>query len=380
MTIFKFLKKVRRHLLRYDPSIKIFIYKQNLIDNLGEYKNKYPKLSFAPVLKSNAYGHGLVEVAEILDKEDIAFFVVDSLPEATILKKSGIKSEIQVVGYVTPENVVNSRLKKVHFTITSLEQLKTISEIASRKLNIHLKIDTGMHRQGILVDEISEAVKLIKENKKINLIGICSHFADADGVDGAFTKNQIEKWNEVVQNFKNEFASIKYFHISATAGTFYSNEAFNNVARLGLGLYGINPSPFDKLNLKPVLQMESIISSVRRVESGDSVGYNATYKIEHPSIIATVPAGYFEGVDRRLSNCGFFKIKETFYPIAGRVSMNITSIDITSGPNVISGDNVVLISSNSKDLNSVENIAKQIKTIPWEILIHIPAHLRRIIV
>lgn len=380
MWLIKFLRKIRRNFLRYDPSIKIFISKTRLIENLKEYQKKYPKLLFSPVLKSNAYGHGLVQVAEILDKENIAFFVVDSLPEAIILRNNGIKSEILVIGHTKPENVKNSKLSGVAFTITSLEQLEGVAETISSRVKIHLKIDTGMHRQGILPNQINKSIEIIKSNKFLNLVGICSHFADADGDNETFTKLQIENWAKIVLQFKREFQAIKFFYISATAGTFFNDQTSGNVARLGIGLYGVNPSPLAKLNLKSVLQMQSVISSLRQLKAEEYVGYNITYKTKQNSTIATVSAGYFEGVDRRLSSCGFFKIGDNYCPIVGRVSMNITSIDVTSVPNVKFGDKVIIISDNTDDRNSVENIAKLTQTIPWEIFVHIPQHLRRIVI
>lgn len=380
MILLKFLRKIRRHFLRYDPSIKIFISRTRLVENLKEYQKKYPKLQFAPVLKSNAYGHGLIEVAEVLDKEKVAFFVVDSLPEATILRSNGIKSEILIIGHTKPENIRNSRLPKVAFTITSLDQLHVISTTASVKLNIHLKIDTGMNRQGILPEQIDKSIEVIKSNKCLKLVGVCSHFADADGVGEAFTKSQIKQWEEIIPRFKKEFSAIKYFHISATAGTFFSEQTFGNVARLGIGLYGVNPSPLVTLNLNPVLQMQSVISSLKKVRTGEYIGYNITYKAKQDLIVAIVSAGYFEGVDRRLSNGGVFKIGDTYCPIVGRVSMNITSIDVTAVLNVKFGDKVIIISDNADDKNSVENIAKLTQTIPWEIFVHIPPHLRRIVI
>lgn len=375
----KISKKIRQDFLRYDPSIKIFISRTNLLKNLKEYQKKYPELLFAPVLKSNAYGHGLVQVAEILDKEKIAFFVVDSLSEAIILRNNGIRSEILIIGYTKPENIKNSRLSKIIFTVTSLEQLESISATISTKTNIHLKIDTGMHRQGILPDQIIKTVGILKSNIPLNLIGVCSHFADADNIDETFTKSQIKQWEKIVLRFQKEFPSIKYFHISATAGTSFSKK-IGNVVRLGIGLYGVNPSPIVKLNLKPVLQMQSVISSLKKVKAGEYVGYNITYKAKRDSKIATVSAGYFEGVDRRLSNCGVFKIDDIYCPIVGKISMNITSIDVTSVPYVKFGDKVIIISDNTDDRNSVQNIAKLTQTIPWEIFVHIPQHLRRIVV
>ncbi|OGN03780.1 MAG: alanine racemase [Candidatus Yanofskybacteria bacterium RIFCSPHIGHO2_01_FULL_43_42] len=360
--------------------MEVRISKNNLAGNLKEYQRQYPKFSFAPVLKSNAYGHGLTLVAQILDKENIAFFVVDSLYEAMILRNEGVKSEILVIGYVSAENIKSTKISNTAFTITSIEQLQELARTITMRVKIHLKVDTGMHRQGVLPNQTEEAIKIIKANKHIELEGVCSHLADADGSDKGFTESQIQRWEQAADLIKSNFSIIKYFHLANTAGTFYSDRGCCNVVRLGIGLYGVNSSPFSKLHLRPVLQMQTIISSIKAIPAGEFVGYNITYQAEGPIKVATVPVGYFEGVDRRLSNCGFFKIGNNYCPIVGRVSMNTTSVDITSLPDPRLGDPVIIISNNADDKNSVENTAKIAHTISWEILVHIPQHLRRIVV
>jgi alanine racemase len=284
-----------------------------------------------------------------------------------------------IVGYVSAENISNSKTSNAAFAITSLEQLKKINQSLGKEKKFHLKIDTGMHRQGILPNEIEEAIEIIQNNEFINLEGICSHLADADNNEENFTLMQIEKWQKAVDIIRQNFKTVRFFHLSASAGVKYADKIEGNVARLGLGLYGINPSPFVKLNLKPVLEMQSVVSSVKTIDAGECVGYNATYKADKTMRVATVPVGYFEGIDRRLSNLGFFKIENNFCPIIGRVSMNISSIDITSAPEAKLDSRVVVISHNSQDNNSVENIAKLAHTIPYEILVHIPQHLRRVV-
>ena len=379
MRLVNILRKIKKSFSNYRPSVEILIYKENLLHNLNEYKQKYPKLSFAPVLKSNAYGHGLTQIAQILDKEKIAFLVVDSLFEAMSLRNEGIKSPILIIGYTSAENIQGDQLANTTFTITSLEQLQEITSRLKSVKNFHLKIDTGMHRQGILLNEIEAVIKIIKQNKYINLEGVCSHLADADNEEESFTQFQIDQWEEAVQMFKQNFTTIKFFHLSATAGMKYIDKFFSNVARLGIGLYGINTASFVKINLKPVLEMQSVISSIKNINIEECVGYGATFKANKAIKIATIPVGYFEGIDMRLSNKGYFKIKDVQCPIVGRLSMNIASLDITVVPDVKLGDWVIVISNNPQDKNSVENMAKLAGTIPYEILIHIPQHLRRII-
>jgi alanine racemase len=380
MKILDFLRSVKKSLSNYQPAVEVLISKNNLLHNLEQYREQYPDLLFAPVLKSNAYGHGLVPIAQILDKEKIAFLVVDSLYEAMILRSAGIRSHILVIGYTSVENIQSCTIANTAFTITSLEQLRSIAKTLRAPKDFHIKIDTGMHRQGILPSQIRDAISIIKACPLFTPEGICSHFADADSEDDSFTKIQITCWEESIRIFKESFQSIRFFHIAATAGTFYSPQTYGNVARLGIGLYGFNPSPQGKLHLKPVLQMQSIIGSVKTVSVGERIGYNLTYTLEKDTVIATVPVGYFEGVDRRLSNCGGFTREGQYCPILGRVSMNITSIDISSFPQAKIGDKVTVISNNKENKNSIENIAKIAQTIPYEILVHIPQHLRRIIV
>ena len=380
MKIFDYYRKIKSKFSHYQPLVEILISKNNLLHNLHEYQKDYPHLSFAPVLKSNAYGHGLIPVAKILDQEKIAFFAVDSLYEAKILRNNNIKSDILIIGYTLAQNIINSKIRNTAFAITSLEQLKEINSSLLSAKKIHLKIDTGMHRQGILPDQISEAIEIIKNNKFLELEGVLSHFADADNIDKTFTQVQINNWESVVSSLKQSFSDIKYFHLSATSGTPYTDQIQNNTARLGLGLYGINPSPFTELDLKPVLKMESVIGTIKTIPAGEHVGYNGTYIAEKTITTATVPVGYFEGVDRRLSNCGFFKLGNTFCPIIGRVSMDITSIDITDAQKVKLNDKIIVISDKPEDKNSIENIAKTAQTIPYEILIHLPQHLKRTVI
>lgn len=380
MKLFRYLRSLRKSFSKYRPLVEVFIYSKNVVHNLNEYKSKYPSVRFAPVIKSNAYGHGLSVIASILEKEDVPFVCVDSLYEAIVIRELGLKKPLLVIGYTTAENIVGVNLSNVAVTLTSLEQLKEVDSLIFENKKFQLKIDTGMHRQGILESQISEAVEIIKKNKFIELEGICSHFSDADGWSKDFSEMQIRLWGKCVKIFKNNFPNLKYYHLANTAGSFYAEETVANVARLGIGLYGVNPSPFSHLDLKPVMEMKSVLGSVKTIAAGEFVGYNNTYAAKKEMKVATVPGGYFEGIDRRLSNVGFFGIAGRNCPIIGRVSMNITTVDVSSVENAKIGDPVVVISKNRTDPSSVENIAKLANTIPYEIFVHVPGHLRRTLV
>ena len=411
----KIIDKLSAPRVEYEPLIEVRIFKSALLNNLSEFKKQYPKLDFVPVLKSNAYGHGLVEVAKILDDQGAPFFMVDSFFEALVLRRAGIKTKILILGYNRAEQILGNKLKNVSFGIIDFSQLQNLIHKVETPQTFHLKIDTGMHRQGVLIEQVEQAIKLIKSNPNFILEGVCSHFADADGESKEFTQKQISEWNKVVKIFKKGFpavgrhsegvhpteesqikkevlhpsdafrvqddaTSIKYFHTSNTAGAFYTSQADVNVGRLGIGLYGINTSAFQKLNLQSALEMVSIISSIKKIEAGEKVGYGITFESISPMTVATVPVGYTEGMDRRLSSKGFYKIGNSFCPVIGRVSMNMSSIDVTAIKELNLEQEVVVISSNKLDKNSVENIAKICECIPYEVLVKIPSSLKRIVI
>lgn len=397
--MFSALKKLKKSLDHSRPLIEVLVYRDNILHNLKAYQTAYPKLRFAPVLKSNAYGHGLVEVAEILDSQGLPFFMVDSLFEARALRHQGIKTPILVLGFTTADSIAGQKLKDISFAVISLDQLKMVNKALKRKTTIHLKIDTGFRRQGLLPDELREAILIIKKNPKLILEGICSHLPDADGTDKNFTNRQIGLWNHLVEEIEKQAGPLRYKHLANTIGTAFSKNINANIARLGMGLYGIVPSapvgadiirPQDgkiissptenRLDLKSALQMESVISSIRTLKTGESIGYNLTFTASRDLKVATVPAGYTEGVDRRLSNIGCFLISGVACPIVGRVSMNITSVDVTNVPNAHLEQKVVIVSKNATDPNSIENIAKLCNTITHDIPVRIPSYLKRIVI
>lgn len=379
--MYKLLKKIFKPRVKYDPLIRVLISKEALLHNLRAYQTQYPSLQMAPVLKSNAYGHGLVEVASILDGENLLFFAVDSFYEALVLRQARIRTKILIIGYTREALLLKKTLKDVSFGILSLDSLKSFA-LKLREPNLfQLKVDTGMHRQGVLVSELAEAFRLIKSNSNIVLEGIYTHFADADSPDESFTKNQILLWNEVAKHARNVFPDLKFVHAAATAGIAHANEIEGNVCRLGIGLYGINVHPAARLPLKPVLEMKSVLAGLKKIHEGDYAGYSRLFRAPSDMTVATVPAGYNEGVDLRLSNKGVFKVQGQMCPIVGRVSMNITTIDVTALKGAKLEEEVMIFSRNLHDENSVENATRACGSKnPRELLVHIPAYLRREIV
>lgn len=371
-------RRVFTHRDHISPLVTIDIFSDALIYNLNQFRKITPHKNVVPTLKSNAYGHGISLIARELENGRFPFFVVDSYFEAKMLRSDGIETPILIIGYSSLEMILKNRIKDISFTITSLDSLKELSEAINKKINVHLKIDTGMHRQGLLLNEVEQAFNIIKNNSNVALEGICSHLSDSDSNDDKFTLSQIEVWNNVVEKAKSTFPDIKYIHLSNTYGHRYSDKIKANISRLGIGLYGL--ANIEGLDLKPVLEMKTIISGIKKIKKGDTVGYNNTFIAPNDMTIATIPLGYYEGLDRRLSNKGYVKVNGKFCKIVGRVSMNITTIDVTEIKDIRIGDLVQVISNIPSDLNSIHSISKISETIPYEALISLPERLRRVII
>lgn len=380
----KLLTWLSRRRFPYEPLIVVEISRSRLLHNLSEFKKLAPNGSIAPVLKSNAYGHGLSEVASILEREpSIPFFIVDSYFEAVALRAKGIGKPILIIGYTRPETVKESRIKNVAFTITSLETLEALGG-ASRAIRIHLKIDTGMHRQGILPEEAEKAISLIRDNASLALEGICTHLNDADNVDHSYTHEQIALWNGLAEKFRSGFPALKYVHASATDGHRFTETIDASVSRLGIGLYGLseNEELLQRLDLQPVMKVKTIVTGIKRLKRGETVGYGNTFIAPNDMTIATIPFGYFEGLDRRLSNKGSVEVgrDRALCPIVGRVSMNIATIDISNASDAKIGDEVVVIGDDPERPNSFAEMARLCGTITYEGAARIPGHLKRAIV
>lgn len=368
-------RKWRKAHNSYIPLVEVRISKNALVSNYEAFSGRTKQI--APVLKSNAYGHGLVEVAQVLDsRKELPFFVVDSYFEALTLRNEGIQSPILVIGYTKDTNILNDPIPNTAYTIHSLDQLESLSN-ANKPITIHLKIDTGMHRHGIMPEEIGRACEIIKNTPHITLEGVASHLSDADGTSTEYTDKQVAIWNDAVTNIKEQINTIKYFHLAQTAGSFDTNKANANVLRLGIGLYGYIFNPRDSITLKPALELHTVVSSIKTLKQGESIGYNNTFTAPNDMKIATLPVGYFEGLDRRLSNKGSILINGSQCPIIGRVSMNITSVDVSALETVNRDDGVTVISGNINHPNSVSKIAEVCDCTAYEVLIHIPSHLRR---
>ena len=364
----------------YKRLVEVRISRDCLLHNYDIFQDAYAPARMAPVLKSDAYGHGLVQAARIFSGANPPFLVVEGYYEALILRNEGIRTPILVVGYTATENILKSRLAGVAYTLVDFTQLSELATRLKRRQHFHLKVDTGMRRYGISVDQLAIALDIIKASPNIVLEGACSHMAKTISADDSVAKAQIAAWNSVANTVRQSFPEIPYLHLASTGGSFWSEEIDANVIRLGLGAYGFDNSPRRSLPLREALSVVSTIGAVRHVAPGDGIGYGHTYAAERAMTVATVASGYYAGLDVRLSNRGVVTVRGITCPIVGRVCMNGTMIDVTAVPSARAGDPVTIISSSADDPNSVANIARMIGTSQHIVLTGIPSRLRRVIV
>lgn len=363
---------------------------KSALQNNFEYLTQInPNAKICPVLKSNAYGHGLKLIGGFVDREIRPEFIcVDSLYEAYELQKINVESKILILGYTFPENF---KYKKInfHLPVFDIETLEILNKTQSG-INVHIKIDTGMSRLGIKQNEVEKFSRLLKKFNRVKVAGIYTHLSSADdvGVDETkFTQKQIDIFKEVIKYFEGDGFSFRYKHINATAGAVRFPDNEFNLSRIGLGFYGISPFPPESLldrrlqaNLKPALKLITHVCQLKEIRKGETVSYGRTYKAESDKKIAILPIGYFDGIDRRFSNNGSVKINGHFCQIIGKICMNITMVDVGNAGRIKVGDEVVIFDNMNESANSIKNASFQIDAIPYEILCRLSPTTRRVLV
>lgn len=372
----KYLSKLLGH--NYEPLNRIEISRAALKNNYLYLESINKNVKVAPVLKSNGYGHGITLVAKELDPYHPPFFCVDSLYEAYELLKIDIKTPILIMGYFNPQSLKTKKLL-FSFAVFTKEQLIAINKYQPQA-KIHIFADTGMRREGILINQLKDYLSFIKSDTNLIIEGLMSHLAMSDKPKDINTQRQIAIFKKAQEICHNLNIFPKWIHLANSSGLlnshFYGN-TLGNLARVGLALYGVAGK---NTNLEPALKLITQVVEIKEIEKGDFVGYDFTFMAKKKMKIAILPLGYYDGVDRRLSNRGCVQISGKYCPIIGNVSMNINTIDISGVKNAHIGQEVVVYSNNKAGQNSIENAAKSAKTIPYDILTHLAAPTKRILI
>jgi alanine racemase len=335
------------------------------------------------MVKANAYGHGAAAVAMALAAEGSDAFGVATLEEGVELRQANINAPILVLAGAYPEQIdqfFDLHLTPVVHDVESLKQLDAAVRSSKRKLRVHLKIDTGMGRLGLLAAEIDSWLPAIQRLNALEIEGVFSHFSHAESVEGDYTRQQLRIFQHVIDRLRSGGIGPTVVHLANSAATITLPASYFDMVRPGLMLYGIYPSPTmaNQISLKPVLSWTTRVLLIKNVPVGTSVSYGQTFITERKSHIATLPLGYADGYPRLLSNRGEVLVKGKRAPVVGRVCMDLTMIDVTDIGEIRQGDEVVLLGRQGDAEISADEMAAWSNTISYEILTSIGARVTRI--
>ncbi len=344
-----------------------------------------PETKFMAVVKSNAYGHCLQDFSLEIEKLGADWIGVDSIVEATALRKEGIKVPIFVLGYTLPSRLDEAAEHNITLSVSTFETLEALSKF-NQTISIHIKVDTGMHRQGFQIDQIVEVIsKLQSLPKNISVTGLFTHFAAAKNpTKQEQTLAQIAQFEMWRKAFKE--AGLKIIsHAAASAGAMVYPQAHYDMVRFGIAMYGVWPSAEVKgvekgMELKPILSWRTIIGEVKDVKKGEGVGYDFTAVLERNSRLAICPIGYWHGLPRSVSNAGYVLVNGKKAPITGRVSMDMLIIDVTDIPDVKVGSIVTIIGKDGGEEVLAYKIADPERTSEYEIITRLNPLIKRFFV
>lgn len=373
--------KRHRAARRYQTLNEITLNSRALKQNVDVVRRQHPTMDIIPVLKANAYGHGLVEVADILNDVECRFLAVDGYFEAARLRYI-TKHKLLVLGYIKPENVRLLDTKRCSFVVQDIAGLEAFAGLR-RPVRIHLELNTGMNRLGLQPDELEPYLAVLARYPKLQLEGVMTHLADADNDhDDEFTEQQVARFDTLLEQIKEKGFNPSVIHVAQTAGSTKASSRYANAIRLGIGLYGINPLRLDDAHykdlalLQPVLSLKSTIIKTIDLRPGDSVSYNGIFTADKPMRIGVLPLGYYEGVPRALSNTGSVSAGQTSLPIVGRVCMNHTMISL-EGTSLAVGDSVTVISDDPASSNAVMRLSDAYDLFAYELVTKLSSSIRR---
>jgi len=325
------------------------------------------------VVKGNAYGHDSVEVSKTLIEQGVEQLAVARIEEAIVLRKNSINVPILVLSVSLKEQLSLYLDYNVMPTISNIETAKKFDEIASRyrkKLKVHLKIETGMGRLGIMPEVAFCSLKKIKAMDNIDVQGIYTHFSTADEDNKEYTNDQFKIFRNVMDQIKRNNINIPFFHVANSGTILDLPNMWLDIIRPGCIIYGLYPSNevSKTIQLYPALSFKSRIAFIKKLEPNKYIGYGRTYKTKRSTLIATLPVGYADGYSRLLSNRGKVLLSGFEAPVIGRVCMDQMMIDITDVPKANIGDEVVLWGKQMGKTIAVEDIAELLNTIVDEVV------------
>jgi len=339
-----------------------------------------------PCIKANAYGHGAGIIAGHLQRLGYDTFGVADVEEAAALIDSGQKATFVVLSAMLPEHAEALVYYNCQPVVCTQEMLEALAQEAKKQkkcISIHVKVDTGMGRIGISPDQVQDFLDRSRACPSLHVRSVMSHFPCADEADKTFSRNQIDAFNRVVEH--SRVYGVKTFHMANSAAIFDLPDSYFDAARPGIAIYGLPPSHAIKNprvnELQPVLEWKSRITFLKEVPPGTGLSYGHAFTTQHSSLIATIPAGYGDGLSRNLSNNVDFLVGGRRCPQVGRITMDMTLVDVSALRGEVElGDEVVIIGAQGDEKVTVDELAETLNTINYEIVTGISHRVPRIVV
>ncbi|MBC8412102.1 MAG: alanine racemase [Nitrospira sp.] len=345
--------------------------------NLSVVKNKTLHKKVIAVVKADAYGHGAEPISKALVSGGIDMLGVALTHEGIALREAGITAPVLV--FFDRDNAgqcLKHNLTPAIFDLQAAKALSGEARKAGRIVPVHIKVDTGMGRIGLDIRKAEEDIAEISAMKNLRLEGLMSHFSEADLQDKAFALTQIDLFRTLIQKLAHKGITFQHLHMSNSAAVLSLPDAHFNMVRPGIMLYGNGCCSTDEL--KPVMSLKARILFIKKVPAGTPISYGRTFVTKRPSTIATIALGYADGYSRLLSNTGQALIKGQRVPIAGRVCMDTTMLDVTDLPEISYESEVMLMGRQGMEEITAENLAEQTGTIAYEVLTSVGQRVQRI--
>ena len=342
-----------------------------------------PHCEILAIVKANAYGHGAVETAQALVRQGIGRFAVASLDEGIALRHAGINASIVVLGALFEQQIADLVANTLTPVISDGRILSSLTKVArshQAPYPIHLKVETGMGRLGFSPEELLSLLDSSLVQRPLQVEGLMTHLADADGKDTAFTEQQLGVFRTVLEQVRQRGVTLPFVHTANSAAIVRFPAAHFSLVRPGIMLYGYHtlPTTVPAPDLKPVLSLHTTIAQLRTIPRGGSVSYNGTFVATRPTRIAVLPIGYADGYSRRLSHRGSVLIQGRRAPIVGLVCMDMIMVDVTDLAPVHVGETATLIGQQGGESIWADEVATWIGTIPYEVLCGIGSRVPRL--
>lgn len=342
-----------------------------------------PDVKIMGVVKANAYGHGMVEVARYLETQNIDMLGVAFVQEAIVLRRAGITQPI-LVFYGALENEFHHYAEHdLHMTVSSYDNALALNQFLDQSgatLNVHLKTDTGMGRIGVQHDAAPALAEQITRLPRLRLAGVYSHLATSEGGDDLYVELQLERFYAVIEDLKERGIETEYIHLANSGGIMNYPDSHFTIVRPGIMLYGYPPGERipGSITLKQPLSLKSITGFIKEVGTNVSISYGRKFTTTKPTRIGTIPLGYGDGYNRLLSNKSSVLIRGKRYPVVGTVCMDQIMVDLGMDNTISVGDEVTLIGRHGSDAITASELARYTGTISYEVLCALSARIPRI--